>query len=94
LNSKPQNCEADTHCKDPVGFANAFAQLKTLASADLLRTNFTVANFLFSSLWQHGAGKYKAPTATKNFQRESFPYKRFPANLRKFGRNILRTPQK
>ena len=30
-----------------------------------LRTKFKVTNFLFSSIWQLGRGKYNVPTVTK-----------------------------
>jgi len=52
------------------------------------RTKFQVPYFLFSSLWQHGRGKYIVPS-TENYQRESLSHRSFQAILWKFGQNRL-----
>jgi len=50
-----------------VASVNVFAQPSGIFSVGLLRTMFQVPNYQFSSLWQHGRGKYNVSTATENF---------------------------
>jgi len=44
--------------------------LAYLFSVGLLRNKFQVTSFLLPSLWQHGIGKYNAPTAAENLKGE------------------------
>jgi len=58
-----------------------------------LSTEFQVPNFLFSSLWQHGRGKYNVPTAIEKLWGKRLSHRSFRSNLGKCGQNILCTPK-